>query len=132
MTELIRVSAVVLRDAEGQVLTVRKRGTHRFMLPGGKPEPGETAAQCAIRECAEEIGVSLDPAQLTLVGVFQAAAANEDGRQVEGTVYQHPYVEVRGTQSEIEELKWQLIDSQDQSLAPLLRDKVFPALGAHS
>lgn len=130
MTDLIRVSAVVLRDAAGQVLTVRKRGTHRFMLPGGKPEPGESPAQCAIRECAEEIGVKLDSAQLALVGVFQAPAANEDGRQVEGTVYEHPYVEVRGSHGEIEELKWQFIDSGGETLAPLLRDKVFPALNA--
>jgi len=37
---IIRVSAVVLRDAQGRVLMVRKRGTSMWMNPGGKPEPG--------------------------------------------------------------------------------------------
>jgi len=47
---VIRVSAVVLRNAAGEVLTVRKRNTSRFMLPGGKPDPGETPAETAVRE----------------------------------------------------------------------------------
>ena len=50
---LIRVAAVVFRDAEGRVLTVRKRGTQKFMLVGGKLKPGETAEQAAEREVAE-------------------------------------------------------------------------------
>lgn len=41
MASLIHVSAVVLRDAEGRVLMVRKRGTGMWMNPGGKPEAGE-------------------------------------------------------------------------------------------
>ncbi|MDH3061643.1 NUDIX domain-containing protein, partial [Gordonia alkanivorans] len=56
---VIRVSAVVLRDSTGAVLTVRKRGTTRFMFPGGKPEPGESALQTAIRECREELQLEL-------------------------------------------------------------------------
>src|SRR5690606_39457168 len=59
-TAVIRVSAVVLRDGAGRVLTGRKRGTARFMFPGGKPEPGETPAQTAVRETREERGVELD------------------------------------------------------------------------
>jgi len=77
--KLIRVSAVVLRDADGQVLTVRKRSTSRFMLPGGKPEPGESAAKAAVRECAEEVGAVPDPGSSRRIGVFVADAANEPG-----------------------------------------------------
>jgi 8-oxo-dGTP pyrophosphatase MutT (NUDIX family) len=38
---IVEVVGAVIRDAGGQLLTVRKRGTQRFMLPGGKREPGE-------------------------------------------------------------------------------------------
>ena len=43
MNPRIIVSAVCVFDAAGRLLTVRKRGTDKFMHPGGKPEPGETA-----------------------------------------------------------------------------------------
>ena len=46
----IHVSAVVFRDEQDKVLTVRKHGTSKFMFPGGKPEPGESAVETAIRE----------------------------------------------------------------------------------
>ncbi len=126
----IRVSAVVLRDAEGQVLTVRKRNTSRFMLPGGKPEPGESAAEAAVRECAEEVGATLDPAALRPIGVFLADAANEPGWKIEGTVFEHPFVGVAGIASEIEEMRW--LDPSclplPGDLAPLLEHFVLPAI----
>ena len=55
----IVVTGVVVQDDAGRVLTVRKRGTQRFMLPGGKLEDGETFAQTASREVEEELGREL-------------------------------------------------------------------------
>ena len=49
----------VLRD--DQVLLIRKKrglGAGKINGPGGKLEPGETPAQCAIREVQEELGVT--------------------------------------------------------------------------
>ncbi|QQM68012.1 NUDIX domain-containing protein [Actinomyces weissii] len=66
--ESIIVSAVVMQDPQGRVLTVRKQGTGRFMLPGGKPEPGEDALSTAVREAAEELGVDLSPQALQDLG----------------------------------------------------------------
>ncbi|WP_287218902.1 NUDIX domain-containing protein [Rhodococcus sp. (in: high G+C Gram-positive bacteria)] len=103
---VITVSAVVLRDDAGAVLTVRKRGTDHFMFPGGKPEPGESPAQTAIRECAEELGADLDLAELRPVGVFRAAAANEDGFVVEASVFEHPPVAAVAPAAEIDEVRW--------------------------
>ena len=57
---LIHVSAVVFRDVNDKVLTVRKRGTEKFMFPGGKPELGESALDTAIREVKEEIGQDVE------------------------------------------------------------------------
>lgn len=103
---MITVSAVVLRDDAGAVLTVRKRGTDHFMFPGGKPEPGESPAQTAVRECAEELGATLDPTALRPLGVFRAAAANEDGFEVEASVFEHPTVPAVAPAAEIDEVRW--------------------------
>lgn len=126
MTEPIRVSDVVFRDRRGRVLTVRKRRTTAFMLPGGKPEPGEGPVAAAVRECSEELGVALDPGMLRPIGEFEAVAANEPGRMVSATVFAHPLVPVGSPRAEIEELAWKALD--DAAVAPLLREAVFPAL----
>lgn len=120
MPKIIRVSAVLARDAQDRVLTVRKRGTVKFMFPGGKPEAGETPLQTAVREFSEELGVGLDPARFTDLGVHQEAAANEPDHVVEGAVfrYEDP-VEIEGVAAEIEELRW-------MSAQPPFADDVAP------
>ena len=125
------VSAVVLRDASGRILTVRKSGTQRFMLPGGKPEPGETAAQAGLRECAEELGLELSPDRLTALGVFIADAANEPGLTLEGSIFEHPLEGEPRAAAEIAELRW-LDPSRPlpADLAPLLEHHVLPMLAA--
>lgn len=103
----IRVSAAVITDADGRLLLVRKAGTTAFMQPGGKPEAGEDAAQTLIRELAEEIGLRLQPTDLTALGEFTAPAANEPGFAVVADVFR---VEIGDqqpvTDAEIEELRW--------------------------
>lgn len=99
------------------------------MLPGGKPEAGESAAQAAVRECAEELGVQLDLLRLRALGTFRAAAANEVGHQVEATVFEHPSVAVGEPEAEIEQLRWlDISESLPADLAPLLAEHVVPAL----
>jgi len=78
----IRVSAAVIVDRTGRVLVVRKQGTTRFMQPGGKPEPGETAAQTLIRELDEELSLHVEESDLEPLGTFVSAAANEPGHRV--------------------------------------------------
>lgn len=124
----IHVAAVVLRNADGHVLTVRKRGTSRFMLPGGKPEAGEDIRDTAIRETAEELGLRLDPLHLHYLGTWSAAAANESGRTVHGTVFTHPAAVVGEARAEIEATRWMHPTEAFEDLAPLLRDHVLPAL----
>ncbi|WLP90620.1 NUDIX domain-containing protein [Gordonia sp. NB41Y] len=128
--KVIRVSAVVFCTDDGELLTVRKTGSTRFMLPGGKPEPGESPRQTAARECAEEIGVVLGPDDLTELGVFRAPAANEAGHLVEAVVFRHDVLPVDRPTAEIAELRWMRIDrlDPDVSLAPLLAERVIPLL----
>ncbi|MBK0420646.1 NUDIX domain-containing protein [Leucobacter sp. CSA2] len=128
---VIRVSAIVMRDDTGRVLNVRKRGTDAFMLPGGKPEPGESAAETALREFAEELGIELDPDRLSTVGVFRAAAANEPGFVVEAAVFGHPLVPAAlaaGAHAEIDAVEWIDPAAERSDIAPLTTEFVFPAL----
>lgn len=130
----IVVSAVVLRDERGHLVTVRKRDTTRFQLPGGKPEPGESAAEAAVRECVEGTGLALDVDELVPLGRFSAPAANEAGRDVLGDVFVWPGTaaarRVRAL-AEIAEIRPLDPDGPlPDDLAPLLRDHVLPALRA--
>jgi 8-oxo-dGTP diphosphatase len=126
---IVEVVGAVIRDPTGRLLTVRKRRTQHFMLPGGKREPGEEDLAALRRELAEEIGVTLIAA--TLLGRFEAEAANEPGATVRSSAY---LVEITGEiaiQAEIEEMLW--IDPAalpDVPIAPLLVEQIFPALSA--
>jgi len=128
---IVEVVGAVIRDATGRLLTVRKRGTERFMLPGGKREPGEDDRAALARELAEEIGVTLVAAQL--LGRFEAPAANEPGATVRSSAYLVTVAGEIAIQAEIEALLW--IDPAgppDVPIAPLLTGHILPALIAAS
>ncbi|MGA8256628.1 MAG: precorrin-6y C5,15-methyltransferase (decarboxylating) subunit CbiE [Nocardioides sp.] len=123
------VAAVCLRDERGRILTVRKRGTGAFMLPGGKIEPGETPAQTAVREIEEEVGLRLD--HVEPLGHFVADAANEPGHLVDSEVFTAEHVGEPVRAGEIDELRWLDpgdLDGFGAPIAPLLRGPVLAAL----
>lgn len=123
------MSAVILFDEHHRLLTARSRGTQRFMLPGGKPEPGETALQTAVRECREELGIELDPAELHALGHFRAAAANQSDMIVAAEVFTTDRIHPVVASAEIAELRWLDLDEPWPSdLAPLLLDELLPRL----
>ncbi|MCA4133841.1 NUDIX domain-containing protein [Arthrobacter sp. M4] len=130
-TSVIVVSAVCVFDAAGRLLTVRKRGTDKFMHPGGKPEPGETAAEAASRELAEEVGINVAPHELKPLGVWLAAAANEAATDIEATVFTAPGHWEAHPSAEIAEIRWlDMEDEHPDDLAPLLTDHILPLLSA--
>lgn len=135
----IEVAAVIILDAGQRVLTVRKQDTKKFMQPGGKPEPGESPAQTAVREVAEEIGLQLQREQLEDMGSFHAAAANEPNTTVVCHNFLVRYDDAAETlldslepAAEITELRWIPLDSLQSAddLAPLLTEQVAPAVRA--
>lgn len=129
MNAPIKVSAVALFNAAGELLTVRKRGTAKFMLPGGKPEPGESARDCAVREICEEVGLELRPEELIDLGEWVTPAANEPGTDVHAAVFSYrPEIESAEPQAEIDASRW--IDPSGpitDDYAPLLVE-LLPAL----
>ncbi len=123
---IVEVVGAVIHDAAGRLLTVRKRGTHRFMLPGGKREPGEDDLTALARELREELGVRLVSAEL--LGRFAAPAANEPGATVRSSAYR---AEIAGTvaiAAEIEEMSWIDPAAPGIELAPLLVGQILPAI----
>lgn len=126
--QVLKIAALLVGNAAGEWLHVRKRATTAFMMPGGKLEPGETGRECVVREIQEELGLSFQPESLQLVGVFQAAAANEAGWLVECEVFYTPELleELPQVRAEIVEARWFARTATDECLAPLSRDVVFP------
>ncbi|WP_269937981.1 NUDIX hydrolase [Arthrobacter sp. HY1533] len=133
MKNVLKVSAVCIFDPAGRLLTVRKSGTDKFMHPGGKPEPGETAAQAGSRELSEEVGLDIAAAELELMGVWHGTAANEANTDIEATVFTAPgswdAAAIHPT-AEIAELRWMDIAgaADYDDLAPLLTEYVLPRL----
>ncbi|MEU4236406.1 NUDIX domain-containing protein [Actinoplanes sp. NPDC026619] len=81
IAEVLATAWVCVRDR--RVLVVRPHYTDVFYLPGGKPEPGESYAEAAAREVLEEVGLVVDPADLTLFTEIVAEAHNRPaGTQV--------------------------------------------------
>ena len=124
---IISVVAALIRDGEGRVLLVRKRGTTAFMQPGGKRDAGESDVAALSREIVEELGCRVRENSARALGVFDCVAANEPGFQVRAAVYA---IDVNGaiqSQAGIDEMVW--VDPNalpDLHLAPLTRDHVLP------
>lgn len=104
MTGRLVVAAVVLTDTGGRIALVR--------------------------EAEEELGAHLDRDRLSLLGVWEAPAANEPGHRVHGHVFAHPPVAGLAPGGEIDELIWLLPAEADgrDDLAPLFQFRVLPAL----
>ena len=128
-TAILKIAAACLFDESGRLLVVRKRGSHIFMLPGGKTESNETPLQTLCRELEEEIGLSIEESRLQPLGHFQARAANEPDHWVEAEVFVGYLRDDVAPQAEIEALDWvELHLSPSIPLAPLLRERIIPAL----
>ena len=76
---IISVVAALIRDDDGRVLLVRKRGTTAFMQPGGKRDAGESDVAALSREIVEELGCRVTENSARPLGVFDCVAANEPG-----------------------------------------------------
>lgn len=126
----IHVSAVLISDPSGRALMVRKTGTTAFMQPGGKPEAGENAAQTAIREIREELGIALDELALRPLGTFRTAAANEAGFDVVADCFAVTIEHCDPTPTaEIAEARWLApADVDELDIAPLSAQVLLPLL----
>jgi 8-oxo-dGTP diphosphatase len=96
-----------LRIEDGRVLSTRSHGKDVFYFPGGKREPGESDVDTLVREIAEELTVTIDPATAAPAGVFEAAAHGHAGDVVvRMTCYTADYTGTLTAAAEIAELVW--------------------------
>ena len=127
MSAPIRIVAALIRDEQGRVLLVRKRGTAAFMQPGGKRDPGEDDVTALARELDEELGCRVVPETFAALGTFECVAANEPDRRVNAAVYRVDVTGAIAARAEIDEIVWiDPVSPPDIHLAPLTRDHVLP------
>lgn len=79
----IRLRAAAVLALDGAVLLHRLAGDGFWALPGGKVEPGESAAEALVREFREELAVEITVGRLACVAenffVHRGAAEHEVG-----------------------------------------------------
>lgn len=64
---MIDVTAAIIHNDKKLLICQRPKGKSCEMLwefPGGKIEKGETPEECIVRECREELGVTIETEQL--------------------------------------------------------------------
>jgi 8-oxo-dGTP pyrophosphatase MutT (NUDIX family) len=82
---LITIGArCVLRDEAGRLLLIRRSDNHRWAMPAGTMELGDTLGQTAIREVYEETGLTAHA-----VTPFALYTALGDKPNMFGQTYQH-------------------------------------------
>ena len=68
--------ATIVRDRNQRFLVVHSTRRNTWDCPGGRREPGESPAECAARELAEETGLVVAPGELTPCGYERIAVAD--------------------------------------------------------
>jgi 8-oxo-dGTP diphosphatase len=126
----VRIVAAVIRDAEGRVLMVRKRGALVWQQPGGKRDADDADdLHTLARELAEELGCHMHRDGARWLGRFSAPAANEPGYVVEAEVYQVTADGPFEAGAEIEAVCW--VDPAapgDLPIAQLSGEQILPRL----
>jgi 8-oxo-dGTP diphosphatase len=107
---------------EGHVLLVRRSGDPFLILPGGKPEKGESDIEALRREIEEELSCRLDESTLRHLGNYEDELVDDPRRRVEVRLYVGELRETPRPSAEIGELVWHPIgDLEERSLAPSLQ-----------
>lgn len=104
-TYIDKLAFIELQDRK--VLETKSRGKDTWYIPGGKRDGQETDEQALIREVKEELSVDIDPATVTLYGIFEAQAhGKSEGTVVRMTCYQAQYSGALKPGAEVEFMDW--------------------------
>jgi 8-oxo-dGTP diphosphatase len=114
-----------------RLMTVRKKGHRQFILPGGKPEPGEADISTIEREIREELECGIDRHSISFLGEFTDRAAELDDVTVVVRLYVGQLVGTPEASAEIAEIGWLELDRPaDLALAPSLTNQIVPFLSS--
>jgi ADP-ribose pyrophosphatase YjhB (NUDIX family) len=135
---LVPSTTAAIRDNAGRLLLIHKIDNNYWALPGGGMEIGESIADAAVREVAEETGLSVE---LTgVVGIYTDPGhvmAYDDGEvRQEFSVCFHARVlsgEPREDGSETKAVRWvEPADVAGLSIHPSMRRRIDDALAARA
>jgi 8-oxo-dGTP diphosphatase len=123
---ITKVGAIILNDDQ-RILVARKNvpGRVTFIIPGGKPEQGESDEDACRRELYEELGVKL--VSMNHFGDYSEPSEFEDAT-VNARVYSVKIEGVPEPYNEILELAWTDGRNDDIELGSILSKHVIPAL----
>lgn len=128
---------VAVRDAAGRILLVHKIDNDYWALPGGAVDLGESVADAALREIAEETGVTIE---LTgLVGIYTDPGhvmAYDDGevRQQFSICFNARLISGMARQDDTEVKAVQWVDPSDVpsvKIHPSMRRRIDDAIAEH-
>ena len=100
----VRVAAALIRDGDRFMICQRPANKARGLLwefVGGKQEPGEELDTTLIRECREELGVTVEPR-----GIFTSLVHEYPDLTVELTLYNAVITEGEPQKIEHNDIKW--------------------------
>jgi 8-oxo-dGTP pyrophosphatase MutT (NUDIX family) len=121
-----KAGLLVIRD--NRILLCRKRHTTSLLiLPGGRIEPGESAAECVARELREELG-DVNALDMEYVGTYRERAAGEADKIVEIQLYRGELTGEPRPQAEIAGIVWFGQQDDQALLAPSIANRILPDL----
>ena len=126
MNKITKYGLIILRN--GKFLINRKYGTKLFLMPGGKPEEGESIEECLVREIKEEHNCDLIKQSIKFFGNFEDKAANEPDTIISMKVYVGGIEGEPEINSEIEEQRWFAKGDDINMLRPIIRYKILHSI----
>jgi len=130
LNNYITIAVGIIINKEDELLTVQKKGSTYYQLPGGKIEEGEKPVESLIRELQEELAINYREQDCYLIGVHEAQAVNEQGKTVKGYVFKckilDQLIDLK-PHAELSEVKWvKKSEIEDVKLANLLKQFALP------
>lgn len=105
MKQIDKIALIYLKN--NKILSTLSKGKDTYYLPGGKREGNETDEETLLRECKEELTISIKKDTIKYYGTFEAQAHGKaEGITVKMTCYMADFDGALQASSEIQEIKW--------------------------
>jgi len=127
MKKIFKVGAVIVSGRKFMV--VREKGVKGYIMPGGRPEKGETKEDTLKRELKEELNA--DVKSFSSIGTMEGPSLKKDTWVVQDVFLTEITGDIK-PQSEIADMAW--VDSSDEKqnknimLSPFIRKVLIPKL----
>ena len=126
MKTYFKYALCIIRD--NRLLVLEEVDNELYLMPGGRPEAGESGEQALCRELREELGIDLDTGSLRYLGAFEDVAAGSPDARVHIELYLGDFSGELRPRSEVKRLVWFSRDDDWTKLAPVTKNKILPEL----